>query len=332
MTKAALDPAGFHRRIPLVAHQLVERATRTDDVIVLCHLGVPRVRPDDWVLEIEGLVRQPQRLQLSDLMRRKKATVRSIHQCAGSPLEPDTPTRRICNVEWGGVRLVELLDECGVLESARYVWSTGMDHGTFGGVACDSYVKDLPLERASADVLIAYELNGEPLRPENGYPARLVVPGFYGTSSVKWLSRIDLADKRAEGPFTTRWYNDQVRDVTGRATGETRPVWSIAPESVVVAPPPDARIAAGMAIDVWGWAWADAGVEAVDLSFDGGDTWLAAALEPVQGRGWQRFHLSWLPDRPGARVVSSRARGRDGASQPVVGARNAIHTVRFAVE
>jgi sulfane dehydrogenase subunit SoxC len=74
----------------------------------------------------------------------------------------------------------------------------------FEGDRCDAFVKDLPLDRAAADVLIAYEMNGSPLRPENGYPARLVVPGYYGTNSVKWLTRLTLADARAAGPFTTR--------------------------------------------------------------------------------------------------------------------------------
>lgn len=331
MTKATLDPAGFHRRIPLAPHHLNDRRTRIDDVIVLCHLGVPRVRPDDWALDIGGLVRAPLRLHLSDLMSRPKAKVASIHQCAGSPLEPETPTRRICNVEWGGVRLAELLAECGVLGEARYAWSSGLDHGAFDGVECPSYVKDLPLERVNADVLVAYELNGQPLHPENGYPARLVVPGFYGTNSVKWLSCIELTDRRADGPFTTRWYNDPVKNSAGQPTGETKPVWSIAPESVIVSPAPDARLPGENSIDVWGWAWADGGVDAVELSFDDGGTWLKAALEPAQGRTWQRFQRSWLPERSGPVAISSRAHGPDGQVQPRSGARNAIYTVPLLV-
>ena len=90
--------------------------------------------------------------------------------------------------------------------------------GAFQGVHCDAYVKDLPLDRVSADVLIADEMNGAPLRPENGYPARLVIPGYYGTNSVKWLTRLTLAAERAASPLTTRWYNDAVRDAAGRPT------------------------------------------------------------------------------------------------------------------
>lgn len=331
MTTAFLDPAGFYRRIPLEPHRLVDRRTRTEDVIVLCHLGVPRIRPDDWSLEIGGLVRSPLTLRLSDLMARPKSTVVSVHQCAGSPLDPETPTRRVCNVAWSGVRLAELIDQCGVLPTARFVWSTGMDHGTFGGVECQSYVKDLPLERVSADVLVAYELNGEPLRPENGYPARLIVPGYYGTNSVKWLSRIELADRRSDSPFTTRWYNDPVRDREGRPTGAMQPVWSIAPEAVVVAPASGARLEVGAPVEIWGWAWADGGVDHVELSPDGGETWFPADLESADDRSWQRFRCTWTPPAAGALTLSVRARAGDRV-QPAAGARNAIHTVNVLVE
>jgi DMSO/TMAO reductase YedYZ molybdopterin-dependent catalytic subunit len=109
------------------------------------------------------------------------------------------------------------------------VWSSGADYGVFEGDRCDAFVKDLPLGRVAADVLIAYEMNGSPLRPENGYPVRLVVPGYYGTNSVKWLNRITLADARAPGPFTTRWYNDPILDASGQPAGATTPVGSIAP-------------------------------------------------------------------------------------------------------
>jgi DMSO/TMAO reductase YedYZ molybdopterin-dependent catalytic subunit len=105
----------------------------------------------------------------------------------------------------------------------------GSDFVEVEGVICEAFVKEIPLERVATDVLIAYEMNGAPLRPENGYPARLVVPGYYGTNSVKWLNRLTLADTRGAGPFTTRWYNDPIRDAAGQPTGATTPVSSIAP-------------------------------------------------------------------------------------------------------
>ncbi len=172
----------------------------------------------------------------SELMQRPRVEVTSVHQCCGNPMRPDVPTRRVCNVTWGGVRLADLIADCELIPAAQFIWLSGADCGVFEGVDCDAYVKDLCIDRVADDVLVAYEMNGAPLRPENGYPARLVVPGYYGTNSVKWLNRLTLADTRAKGPFTTRWYNDAVRDASGQPTGATSPVWSIAPELVIVSP------------------------------------------------------------------------------------------------
>jgi DMSO/TMAO reductase YedYZ molybdopterin-dependent catalytic subunit len=331
VTRATLDPASAYGRHPLQPHQLIDRITRTEDTIVLCHLGVPRIDPDDWSLSIDGLVRRPMQLTLSDLLRRPHTEITSIHQCCGSPLKPEIPTRRICNVVWSGVRLSELLADCGPDQAARYVWSSGADYGTFEGVNCDAFVKDLPLERVAADVLVAYAMNGAPLRPENGFPARLVVPGFYGTNSVKWLTRLTFADARAPGPFTTRWYNDRIRDDTGQLTDATAPVWSIAPESVIVSPGSDQALSSGATVEVWGWAWADGGVSTVDVNFDGASSWTPAALEPPAGRAWQRFTAAWRPDRRGRHELACRSQSVDGRCQPPSGARNAIHRVSVTV-
>jgi DMSO/TMAO reductase YedYZ molybdopterin-dependent catalytic subunit len=326
MFRVKLDPAAAYGRHPLQPHQLIDRVTHTEVTIVLCHLGVPRIDPPDWSLTIDGLVRSEMRLSLDDLMRRPRTDITSIHQCCGSPMTPDVPTRRICNVVWSGVRLSDILADCGPTPRARYMWASGADYGSFEGDTVDAFVKDIPIDRIAADVLIAYAMNGSPLRPENGYPARLVVPGFYGTNSVKWLTRLTLADARATGPFTTRWYNDPLRDSAGRIVG-TAPVWSIAPESVIVSPAPDQALAAGEPIEVWGWAWADGGVRAVDVSVDGASAWTPAAIEPPAGRAWQRFSATLRPEHHGSCEFAARAQSRDGRSQPLAGARNAIHRV-----
>ena len=114
-------------------------------------------------------------------------------------------------------------------------------------MACEWFVKDLTLARlAAGDVLLAYEVNGAPLPAEHGFPVRLVVPGYYGTNSVKWLWRLHLADRRAAGPFTTVLYNHEAGALEVAAgLPPRRPVWAIAPESIIVAPPPDAALAAG---------------------------------------------------------------------------------------
>gem|GEM_PF-1241704 len=230
--------AGSFGRISLAPHQMQERCTPTADLFVLCHLGVPLLDADAWSLTIDGLVARPLGLSFSDVTAYPRCTITSFHQCAGNPLQPCEPTRRIANVRWSGARLSDILRDCGPAPEAHYLWAYGADYGEFGGIYHQAYVKDVPLARVPSDVVIAYELNGAPLPAEHGFPARLVVPGFYGTNSVKWLTRMTVAETRAPGPFTTRWYTDPVPNAAGGDSGKTVPVWSVAPESVIVSPAP----------------------------------------------------------------------------------------------
>src|SRR5215471_2372592 len=123
MQRAPMHPAGFLRRIPLLPHQMQARMTATADMIVLCHLGVPRLDAADWSLTIDGLVGRSLRLSFSDLTAYPRHAVESFHQCAGSPLAPHEPTQRICNVRWAGARLADLLRNAAPRREAKYVWS-----------------------------------------------------------------------------------------------------------------------------------------------------------------------------------------------------------------
>jgi DMSO/TMAO reductase YedYZ molybdopterin-dependent catalytic subunit len=330
VSRVKLDPHKFYRRLPLQPHQMRDRLTRVEDAIVLCHLGVPRIEREDWSLSIDGLVSSPLTLKFEDLARFAKAELTSFHQCAGSPFKATEPTRRVCNFTWGGVRLADVLAACRPLPAATHVWATGADYGEFSGVSVDSYVKDLPLARAASDVFIAYEMNGAPLKAEHGFPARLVIPGFYGTNSVKWLTRLTLAATRATGPFTTRWYNDPVPDAAGSASGRTAPVWSIPPQSVIVAPEPAATISHSHETEIWGWAWGDGGMRAVEISVDGA-AWQPARLEPPNGWAWQRFTLPWAPRQRGTATLACRATSASGEVQPPAERRNAIFGIAVNV-
>ena len=200
------------------------------------------------------------------------------------------------------------------------------DYGEFFGKKVTHYVKDVPLSRvAEGDVLIAHTLNAAPLSPEHGYPARLVVPGFYGTNSVKWLCRLELADARPVGPFTTELYNDPVEG------GGTKPVWEIEPESIFVFPRLEDTLRGGVQ-RIWGRAWSSAEVVSVEVSFDGGEVWNAARLTPRVGRAWQTFVIDWQPPASGKYRLQCRATDADGKKQPVTGARNAIHSVDVVAE
>src|SRR5262249_22828673 len=155
MTSATLDPSVPFFRHPLQPHELLERVTRAEETIVLCHFGVPRLSADDWSLSIDGFVQRSLRLTSNYLQRRPRIFITSIHQCCGSPMQPEMPTRRIRNIVWGGARLADLLTDCGLEPEARFVWASGADYGTFEGAKCEAYIKDVPLDRLAADVLIA---------------------------------------------------------------------------------------------------------------------------------------------------------------------------------
>ena len=328
-----MEPASGLRRIKLRPHEMSGTITASEDVFVLAHLGVPRIDPAQWRLSIDGLVGEARTLGLDDLKARPKSIVEAVHQCCGNPLEPNLPTRRVVNVRWGGVDLAALLDELGVDPRARFLWSYGLDGGAFAGTDCDWYVKDMPLERlAAGGVLIAHEMNDAPLAAEHGFPVRLVVPGYYGTNSVKWVWRLHVASHRAHTPFTTSLYNDAA-DEHDIAAGlpARRPVWAIAPESIIVAPAPDASIALGERTEIRGWAWSFGGVARAEVSVDGGASFARALLEQRHGWSWQRFSLSWQPATRGEALLSVRAFGASGIGQPPDGARNAIHTVRVLV-
>jgi sulfane dehydrogenase subunit SoxC len=307
--------------------QLTEPLTPVDALFVVRHMGTPEVAAETWALTIDGMVERPLRLTLEDLQRREKRVLEAVLKCAGSPRQPTIPTRQVANVCWGGVDLAELLAEAGIGAGSTHVWAYGPDHGSYAGEAQDYYLKDIPMTRlAEGDVLVAYELNGEPLDVDHGFPARLVVPGYYGANSVKWLSQLRLADKRAESLFTTRYYNDPVPGLDA-----TRPVWEIAPESILVAPAANSTLPRGQ-FTIWGWAWADAAIRTVEISTDGGGTWHAAEVEPPSGRRWQRFSYTWSAHTTGSHTVMCRATDVRGETQPLDGARNAVHMVAVRVE
>ena len=320
-----MDPPRTFRRVPLKPHQMLDPVTAQRDLFVLAHVGVPRIEAGAWTVSITGLVREPRSFTLDDIRRLPKIEVESFHQCAGYPANPKIATRRVGNVVWGGADLNALLQSLGVAPQARYLWSYGADSGDYDGIRSDLYLKDCPLDRVrQGGVLLAYEINGEPLDAEHGFPLRLVVPGFYGTNAVKWLTRLHLAETRANGPFTTQLYNDPV-------DGGTRPVWAVAPESVIVSPAPDARVGP-QPVEIWGWAWADGGVAQVEISTDGGANWRGAELAPQRGWAWQKFRIAWTPQGTGEAVLLSRATGKRGEVQPAAGWRNCIYAVPVRLE
>lgn len=320
MTKEGFSYRGPDRGV----HALDSRITSDDDLFLVTHMGFLEIDPAGWFVEVGGLVETPLILRLEDLQAMEQREYMAFHECAGSPLAPLEPKRRIGNVVWKGVPLPDVLSLAGVMPSASFIWTSGLEWGEYAGLRNEVFQKDLPIAKAMAgEVLLALEMNGVPLTPERGGPVRLVVPGWYGTNSVKWIGSIIAAERRAPGPFTTRFYNDLT-------PSGTKPVWAVAPESVIVAPDPAMELKRGENCLIWGWAWGDIAIATVDVSTDNGATWDSAVVPPRKDRSWQKFANVWEPDE-GEHVLMCRCTNEAGEVQPPGGARNAIHDVTVNV-
>lgn len=319
---------GFYIRHPPKPHLLSNLITTEDDLFQTIHMGTAEVDKEKWLLVIDGLVERPFALTFEQLLTFPSSEVMSFHECFGSPLaNPTTALWRIGNVTWTGVPLHVLLSFARPLLSAQYVWSEGLDSGVFADVYADRYQKDLPLNKAlSPEVLVAYKMNGRPLEKERGGPVRLVVPGWFGTNSTKWLSKLSLQTKRAPGPYTTCFYNINDPDYDD---GRTKPVWEVDVNSMMVRPAPGA-ILKGPEIAVEGWSWSHDGVARVEVSSDRGSSWKEAHLESRTGFSWQRFSLQLILP-PGSHVLLTRATSNGGKSQALSGWRNHVHSISIEI-
>lgn len=319
-----MDPAVTTKRTP-PPERLGSRITQTPDAYVIGHLGIARVGATDWSLRVCGLVDNELRISLPRLRALPSVTVTAVLECFGNPLQPTIPVRRAANVRWRGVPVRALLDAAGVRSGASVIWARGLDSGQFEGIDCACYLKDLPLAAVAERGIIAYEMNGEPLTSEHGFPARLFVPGYFGTNNVKWLAELTLADRRPEHLFTTRLYQ---RVEPGAHVPV--PVRDLDVTSLITSPGDGQTVPPG-SITIRGWAWSSVPVTAVDVGVQ--NTWQRAELEP-RGAGdfaWQQFSAD-LRLAPGDHTVLARATDCLGRVQPQAGARNQVHAVSLRVQ
>lgn len=293
---------------------------------LLVHYDVPAVDPAGWRLEVSGLVRRPLKLSVSDIRSRPRVSRAVTMECAGNGRAAMAPRavsqpwllEAVGTAEWTGTPLLEVLDDAGIEPGAVEALFTGIDRGV-EGEEVQSYQRSLTLEEARRDeVLLAYEMNGAPLEPQHGFPLRLLVPGWYGMASVKWLSSIQLIDHSFDGYQMSRAYrySKSIDDV-----GE--PVTTIRVRSLMIPPGiPDfksrARLVEAGRHTVRGRAWAGmAAVARVEFSADGGRSWSNARLGKQLSRfAWREWSCEW-DAVPGERVLCVRATDDRENSQPL---------------
>jgi len=279
------------------------------------HAGIPAVDPEQHRLLVHGLVERPLSLTMSDLMRLPSVSLIRFIECPanggmewrGAQMEALQFTHGMLSCcEWTGVPLSVLLEEVGAKPEGKWILAEGAD-----GAAMS---RSIPLEKALDDSLLVYAQNGEALRPEQGYPLRLLNPGWEGNTSVKWLRRLEVGDAPWQHREETSKYTDLMTD--GRARQFT---WVQECNSVITSPCPEKPWGKPGRYELEGLAWSGRGrVSRVDVSMDGGVTWRQAPLKGlVLPKALTRFSLpiEWQGSRG---LLQSRAVDETGYVQPTL--------------
>lgn len=269
---------------------------------------------DEWRLSVTGLVEQAQELALADLQGMTTRTITAFLECSGNARDrfPEDPAvvegtkwgnGAIGNAEWTGISLIDVLNLAGVQTGAIDVVSQGGDF--------PEMQRGLPLEVATdPDVMLVWEMNGEPLPAPNGGPVRLLVPGWGGIASTKWIVGLEVVDHPFDGHFNTESYV-----VINEEGAILRPVREMPVYSVITAPTSNATLSAGEQT-ISGFAWSGyAGIARVEVSVDDGDWQEAEIVEEAGPIAWVRFALPWRAET-GEHTVRSRATDQIALSQP----------------
>lgn len=334
---AAIFPSDFAKRLSTIAPQeavvpwtnapeaggqagtldweaLTSWTTPTPDLFSVGHYGNPEVDGTSWRLEVGGLVDNPKSFTLDEIRARPRESVTMLLECAGNRGFA-TFMGAVHNAEWTGTPLAPLLAEVGVQPEGIEIVFFGADTATetIRDIEVEQhFARSMSLEDATtAGVLLAYEVNGEPLPVGNGFPVRLIAPGWYGVANVKWLMKVEVRDTRFMGKFMARDY------VTLRQEGDdANAVWaetSVGRTNINSIPAKVVRTAGGFRIH--GAAWGK-DVGRVEVQIDGG-SWQSATMGEGQDdpHTWTFWHLDW--DAPsGDHTVTSRAVSVDGEVQP----------------
>ena len=294
----------------------------------------PEIDMDTYRLVVDGEVENPLSLSFDEVLGMAQQRFQVTFECCGNSPVPDywakaTRTGSVMemikghgimgNAEWAGISLKDLLARAGVKDSAVEVMFEGADHGpdeTVGDPPEVTYERSLPIGKAMhPDTMLAYEMNGEPLPLNHGYPLRLLVPGWYGMNSVKWLVGIHVLDHKFDGFYQTERYMTQ----NGPDSPEYYTYYTkMKVKSIITNPAPGEVIPAG-GYTLAGAAWSgEEEVVKVEISADGGETWDLATLAPrASSYAWFRWQYRWQPKGPGRYTLMSRATNNLGETQPM---------------
>jgi sulfane dehydrogenase subunit SoxC len=316
---ATTQPRDYGFRTPL--QDSVGMVTPASLHFILSHgFDPPDIDPAQHRLLIHGMVDRPLIFTVDELRRLPSVSRFHFIECHGNSAVsgPTGPPRKVPSAtvqethgltscsEWTGVPLALLLGEVGVQKTATWLVAEGAD--------TVKHTKSIPLEKAMDDILVAYGQNGEPIRPEQGFPLRLVVPGWQGINNVKWLRRIYLVDEPHMGNMESTKYPSP------RPDGKSR--WFenvLGPKSVITRPSGGQKLATRGFYEITGLAWSGGGaVRKVEISTNGGQTWKDAELQgPVHPKAHTRFHLAWSWNGEES-VLLSRCSDDRGHVQPTL--------------
>lgn len=279
------------------------------------HGGIPTIDPAKHMLFVHGMVDTPKKFSVADLKRFPSVTRKHFIECSGNGLtEWNKPTLKtvqgthglLSTSEWTGVQFSTIARELGLKDGSQWVLAEGADSAVM--------TRSIPMEKMLKDALIVYGQNGEALRPEQGYPLRLLLPGYEGNTHIKWLRRMEVSDK----PFMTREETSKYTDLL--ANGKARQFsMEMEAKSVITFPSGEMKLPGSGFYNIQGLAWSGRGrVQSVDVSVNGGKTWYPAQLQSVPEQICTvRFSFPWVWDGKPA-ILQSRCMDETGYVQPTL--------------
>jgi sulfane dehydrogenase subunit SoxC len=279
------------------------------------HGGIPTIDPARHLMILHGMVERPTKFTIADIKRFPSVSRLHFIECSGNGLtEWRKPTLKtvqgthglLSTSEWTGVQFSTLAREVGLKDGAAWVLAEGADAAVM--------TRSIPLEKLLADAIVAYAQNGEALRPEQGYPLRLILPGWEGNTHIKWLRRLEVSDK----PFMTREETSKYTDLLGN--GKARQFsFTMEAKSVITFPSGEMKLPGPGFYEITGLAWSGRGrIARLEVSVDGGRNWSLANLqEPVVPICTTRFRFPWVWNGEPA-ILQSRAADETGYVQPTL--------------